>query len=276
MTDRVATVFQNGKIVPLADGDRLIDAAGNIIGGGLKATTKTRLATTGNIANLLTAAPGTVDGQSLTVGDRILVKDQSTASQNGIYTVTTVGTGADGVWARATDFDESAEINYLVLCQVIEGSVNGDTLWELDAVGGITVGTTAVNFIKQSPYRHRVVLEEKFYLDGQNQLTAAKIGDFVIGRAGYIVGASVKMDGARTAGTVTVEPHKNGTGLTPTGLDLLIDGTDTQKDYATVAYGTTNYDVAAGDTVGFLVTTSTFTPLSNFGTLAIEVEYALG
>ena len=275
MTDRVAAVFQNGKLVPLANADRIIDAGGNIITGGLKATTKTRLATTGNIANLLTGAPDTVDGQSLTIGDRILVKDQSTASGNGIYTVTTVGTGADGVWARATDFNEDSEFNYLVLCQVIEGSVNGDTLWEFDAVGGITVGSTAINFIKQSPYRHRVVLEERFYLDGQNQLTSAKIGDFVIGRAGYIVGASIKMDSARTAGTVAAEPHKNGTGLTPTGLDLLIDGTDTLKDYATVAYGTTNYDVAAGDTVGFLVTTSTFTPLSNSGALTIEVEYAL-
>lgn len=276
MTDRVSAVFQNGKLVPLPANDRLIDAGGNIVSGGLKATTKTRLATTGNIADLLAGAPDTVDGQSLSIGDRILVKDQSTASQNGIYSVTTVGTGSNGVWARATDFNEDSEFNYLVLCQVIEGTVNGDTLWEFDAVGGVTVGSTAINFIKQSPYRHRIVLEEKFYLDGQNQLTSAKIGDFVIGRNGYIVGAGIKMDSARTAGTVAAEPHKNGTGLTPTGLDLLIDGTDTLRDYATVAFGTTNYNVSAGDTVGFLVTTSSFAPLSNSGTLTIEVEYDLG
>jgi len=57
-----------------------------------------------------TGTNNVLNGVSLAANDRILIKDQSTASQNGIYVVTTVGTGANGVWDRATDFDSDAEV----------------------------------------------------------------------------------------------------------------------------------------------------------------------
>ena len=60
-------------------------------------------ATTANIADLLTGAPDTLDGVTLVVNDRVLVKDQATASANGIYQVDVVGTGADGEWSRVED-----------------------------------------------------------------------------------------------------------------------------------------------------------------------------
>lgn len=58
----------------------------------------------------ITSAPNTLNGTTLVANDRILLKDQTTGAQNGIYVVTTVGTGANGVWDRATDFDADAEV----------------------------------------------------------------------------------------------------------------------------------------------------------------------
>lgn len=104
-----------------------------------------RVATTGNIANTATGAPNVVDGASLNVGDRILVWQQSTQSQNGIYVVDTVGTGANGVWSRALDFDESVEMVEGAQVVVKEGSTYADTLFVLQAAVP-TVGTSNVIF----------------------------------------------------------------------------------------------------------------------------------
>ena len=53
----------------------------------------------------MTSAPASLGGISLSVGDAILLKDQTTPAQNGQYRVTTVGTGANGVWDRtSTDY----------------------------------------------------------------------------------------------------------------------------------------------------------------------------
>lgn len=68
----------------------------------------------------ITAAPNTLNGVSLASGNRILLKNQSTGAQNGIWVVTTVGTGANGVWDRATDFDADAEVTSGATCYVSE------------------------------------------------------------------------------------------------------------------------------------------------------------
>jgi len=66
-------------------------------------------------------------------------------------------------------------------------------------------------------------------------------------RAGYIVAAVLYTSSARSAGTLNSQIQKNGTDITPTDLDLQLDGSNTTEHYASVAYGTTNYDFAAGD-----------------------------
>lgn len=65
----------------------------------------------------------TLDGVVLATGDRILIKDQSTASENGIYTV-----NASGTPTRATDFDETSEITSAVI-GIEQGTTNADTVW---------------------------------------------------------------------------------------------------------------------------------------------------
>lgn len=88
----------------------------------------------------ITAAPSSLDGTALAANDRILLKDQTTGAQNGIYTVTTVGTGGNGVWDRATDFDSDAEVTAGAFTFITEGSQNSDTGWVLITNDPITIG----------------------------------------------------------------------------------------------------------------------------------------
>jgi hypothetical protein len=92
-----------------------------------------RLATTTNIASLYGGAPLAVDGLEVLTGDRILVKNQSTSSANGIYSVEFAGTGSDGRWVRSTDFNENTEIFPGAVTKVISGteSENKDYLISL-------------------------------------------------------------------------------------------------------------------------------------------------
>jgi hypothetical protein len=105
-----------------------------------------RVATTANITTLAGGAPNTLDGVSLALGDRILVKNQSTASQNGIYYVTTLGTGANGTWTRALDADSSDEVKSGMWCYVSEGTAGGASMWVLTTANPITVGSTNLTF----------------------------------------------------------------------------------------------------------------------------------
>src|SRR5215467_2928123 len=84
-----------------------------------------------------------IDGVSLKVGDRVLVKDQTTDSQNGIYTV------SDGVWPRAKDADKSDWVTAETTVRVSEGTANGHTEWSLAAQGSITLDTTPLRFVQQ-------------------------------------------------------------------------------------------------------------------------------
>lgn len=98
-------------------------------------------ATTANI-NLSTDVENgdTLDGVTLATGNRILVKNQSTASQNGIYVV-----AASGAPSRATDFDAPAEIDGGDFVYVTGGTVNDNTGWvQTETVG--TIGTDSILF----------------------------------------------------------------------------------------------------------------------------------
>lgn len=114
-----------------------------------------RVATTANISSLNGGAPGTLDGVTLLAGDRILVKDQSVGSQNGIYVVTILGTGSDGTWTRPGDADTAGELNSGAVISVEEGS-NADTQWMLITDGAIVLGTTALVFVKQGAVGQQV------------------------------------------------------------------------------------------------------------------------
>ena len=111
---------------------------------GLDFKDSVRVATT---ANLNLSAPGaSIDGISLSSGDRVLVKNQSTASQNGIY----VWNGASSTATRATDADSSSEVTAGMFVFVEEGTVNADQGFVLTTDGSITVGSTSLSFTQFS------------------------------------------------------------------------------------------------------------------------------
>lgn len=103
-----------------------------------------RAATTENIN--LSAAPNTVDNVSLSKRDRVLVKNQSPASQNGIYYVQTLGTGSNGVWVRAVDFASDENISSGLQVPVEEGTINGNRTFQLTTDNPIDLGTTNLTF----------------------------------------------------------------------------------------------------------------------------------
>ena len=111
---------------------------------GLDFKDSVRVATT---ANLTIGGPGAaIDGVSLSSGDRVLVKNQSTASQNGIY----IWNGAASAMTRATDADSDVEVTAGMFVFVEEGTVNADNGFVLTTDGSITVGSTSLTFTQFS------------------------------------------------------------------------------------------------------------------------------
>lgn len=105
-----------------------------------------KVGTIGNV-NLSGGAPSTVDGVALAINDRVMVKNQTTASQNGIYRVQTVGTGSNGTWVRATDADSAFDVTANLVVAVEQGTVNADSIWMLTTNGPITMGATDLAFV---------------------------------------------------------------------------------------------------------------------------------
>ena len=113
------------------------------------ATTADLGATYNNGAGTLTNAGAnaalSIDTISLSAGDRVLVKDQSSAAENGIYTVTTVGDGSTPwVLTRAEDANIAAELTGGTFTFVEDGTANADNGYVFTHNGAPTLGTTAL------------------------------------------------------------------------------------------------------------------------------------
>ena len=124
---------------------------------GLSVKTPVKVATTGNLTATYNNGAGTltgttnfalsVDGVTVSVNDRILVKDQSTAAQNGFYKVTATGSGSAAfVLTRTPDADAASELVAGAFAFVEEGTANADNGYVLSTDGAVTLGTTAINF----------------------------------------------------------------------------------------------------------------------------------
>jgi hypothetical protein len=153
------------KIINVADPTNPQDAAtqgwvSNLVAasaGGTEWKAQARLATAAALptntyssgAKTLTATANgalTVDGTAVAVSDRILVKNEGTGSNNGIYTVTaTGGAGAPYVLTRASDANTSTLLNNGVIIPIQVGTANADTIWIL-TTDSITLDTTSLSF----------------------------------------------------------------------------------------------------------------------------------
>jgi len=134
--------FAGQKLINLGDGSNASDAVtlGQLQAAirGLVWKPEVKAATTTNIT---LSGLQTIDGIAIAAGDRVLVKDQTTASANGIYVA------GSSTWARAADLDEAAEFTNGVAVTVEQGTVSADRAYVMSTDGAITVGTSSISFV---------------------------------------------------------------------------------------------------------------------------------
>jgi phage-related tail fiber protein len=117
----------------------------------------------------------TIDGVALVAGDRVLVKNQAVAKDNGLYVV------AAGVWARSADADSSLEVTPGLFVHVERGTINGDSIWQLVTDAPIVLGVTDLLFemaagrtgINAGTYRSVTVDKYGRVVGGTNPTTLA-------------------------------------------------------------------------------------------------------
>jgi len=142
---------------PTADNDAANKAYVDGVVNGLDVKESCQLATTANLsatydngAGTLTAGSNgalSIDGVTPSVNDRILVKDQTTQTQNGIYKVTTVGDGSTAyVLTRSPDADTASELTGGTFFFVEAGSSNADNGYVATHNGTPTFGSTSITF----------------------------------------------------------------------------------------------------------------------------------
>lgn len=209
-------------------------------------------------ANITLSGSQTIDGVAISAGMRVLVKDQTNGTQNGIYVA------ASGAWTRATDADNTPanEVTSGMFCYVEEGTVNADSGWVLATNDVITLGSTNLVFTQ---------------FTGLGQITAGngltKSGNTINvgGTAGRIVVnvddidlATVTDSGTGSFKKISVDSYGRVTGTTDvvsSDITSLVDST-----YVNVAGDTMTGLLTISRTGNGLVVASTdSTPANNSG-----------
>ena len=133
---------------------------------GLKTRIITRVATTANVDLTADLQNGdTIDGITLVTGDKVLVKNQSSASANGIYDVVASGTAT-----RNTDYDTIAELaGQIVVVQ--EGTTNGDTIYLCTTDTDATLGSSDITFTIIEPANTGTVTSVAVADSGSSEFT---------------------------------------------------------------------------------------------------------
>lgn len=192
-----------------------------------------------------------IDGSNPTVGQRILVKNQTTTTQNGAYVVTNAGSVSTAyVLTRATDYDQTAEINAGDGFYIISGSTNGNTTWVEQTAAPVVIGTTAITFI---------------------QFGGALKQPYIANKAVYASSTTTL-----TLGTLPVFGGGTGVSATPTNGQLLIgNGTGYTLSTLTGGTGVSVTNGAGSVTVGLsntAVTAASYGSQSSVGTFTVNAQ----
>lgn len=171
----------------------------------------TRVVTVTNVT-LTAGAPNQVDGVNLSAGDRILVAGQSTASQNGLYDVYTVGSGSNGTWVRTSDANATGEIDAGMIVMVTEGLLYADTQWKLITDNPITIGTTSLIFTQN--------YSANSISGGTSNVTVYSNANVIISSAGTANVLTVSNTGAYVTGVVSATGNITGNYILGNGSQL--------------------------------------------------------
>lgn len=143
---------------PIAGTDAVNKNYVDSVASGLDPKESVRVATTANLTgtytiagpDTLTGVSNTIDGIALAVNNRVLVKNQTDAKQNGIYYVTSVGVNADLRRAPDQDGTPAQEVSAGNFTFVEQGTVNSNSGWVVTGNGVLTLNTDNINWIQFS------------------------------------------------------------------------------------------------------------------------------
>ncbi len=162
----------------------------------------------------------TVDGVTLATGNRILIKDQASDTENGIYVV-----AASGAPSRATDADSGAEL-VNATCYVSEGTTNADTQWTCATNAAITIGATSITFAQLTSGGGGGVTA------GANEGAGTGVFDAVVSTTmnfkTLVAGSQVSI--SSTATEITIGVGSSGTSVSPDDPPVSPDPADDEFD----------------------------------------------
>ena len=174
VTEELLSVIKAAGLTPdESQVNQLLKAIQTFAAADMKKTV--RVATTGAIS---LSGLQSIDGVALAAGDRVLVKNQANAAQNGLYSA------GGGVWVRTQDADENIEVSPGMMVPVQAGLKNHGSIWQLSNQAPPAVGVNELSFeqvvgstgIESGVYQRVKVDRLGRVIDGDNPTTLDEFG----------------------------------------------------------------------------------------------------